>query len=43
MHLSKIPTACMIAALMAPTATRAWDDALSVVSANPRLGAQVNH
>ena len=41
MHLSKIPTACMIAALMAPTATRALDDALSVVSANPRLGAQV--
>ena len=24
MHLSKIPIACMIAALMAPTATRAW-------------------
>ena len=41
MHLSKIPIACMIAALMAPTAARAWDDVVSVVSADPRLGAQV--
>ena len=26
---------------LAPTAARAWDDVVSVVSADPRLGAQV--
>ena len=31
----------MIAALMAPTAARAWDDVVSVASADARLGAQL--
>ena len=41
MHRSKIPIACMIAALMAPMSARAWDDVVSVVSTDARLGAQV--